>query len=403
MNDRFRPIIIAVLIAVGLIATQAGAASAKNQAASPIVAKCKADLAARFKLQAQNITVVEAKATTWPDAALGMPQIGKVYAQMLTPGLRVILEARSSRYLYTTSAKSYRYGGPVAAWAYSTLYTKSVPNEPNLNSDLYQCSLLGTNNVRVLSGVTDFYPQAKGAVIVKRRMSRSGHQLLYINANKPSSAKLLHSAFDFGDAASNDAQTEWAGYVRPTLGGVWNVVIGRVADKGADLRTVPLPDEARPGQIAWSGETLMILVKKGEGTACFEITPKAGTSEWKEAAASAFPRADYVLNKSETLEIEQVKGVAKPVVEVARVWFTGDRNIVAKISNLTLRGYDLFTGRYAFIWGEKGSEPTAYTVDIYTGEVIPGFHGTAQSIKPFRYAPHGSPIGQTPKSKAYIR
>jgi len=394
----FEFMVITALIAVGcglLGATVSGAAQVGKQTDSPIVAKCKADLAKRFKLQAKDIKVIDKQATTWPDAALGMPESGKMYAQVMTPGSRIMLQARNSQYLYTTSAKAFKYGGPVFIWSYSMLYTRPAKGEPNLNNDLYQCSLLGTNTFRLVSGMAAYYPQEKGAVIFTRRTSRSGFDLLYIKAGKAAKEKILRSAFDFGAAAFNSAQDEWAGYVRPRLGGAWCVVVAPLPRNSANARTLDLPEGVRPGQIAWSGENLMILAKKGEGTACFETSPKAGTPEWKAVGTHTFPGLpDFMLNKSQSLEIDQVKDSAKPSVEVALVWFTGDRDVKATVSGLTLRGYDLLGGRYAFIWGEKGSRPAAYTVDIATGEVIPSYSGAGQDIKPFLYPPHGNPIVQ---------
>ena len=100
---------------------------------------------------------------------------------------------------------------------------------------------------------------------------------------------------------------------------------------------------------------------------------------------------DFVLNKSQTLEITQITENGKPTVEVALVWFTGDRDVKAKISGLTMRGDDL-VGGYAFVWGDKASAQAAYTVDIRTGDVIPGFRGACRDIKPFSYPPSHAPI-----------
>jgi hypothetical protein len=47
-----------------------------------------------------------------------------------------------------------------------------------------------------------------------------------------------------------------------------------------------------------------------------------------------------MLNKSESLEVTQINENGKPAVEVAKVWFTGDRNVVAKISGFTMKGND---------------------------------------------------------------
>lgn len=392
----FLAVLTLITLGYGLLAASAGeAAPAAKAADAAIVAKCKADLARRLKLQAREIKVIETQATTWPDAALGMPEIDKVYAQVQTPGWKIILDAQGTPYLYTTSTKAIKYGGPVALWMYSMLYVMPVPDDPDLNGDLYQCSLLGTNSTRLVSGVTDYYPQQQGAVIIKRRTSRSSHELLYIKAGDAGKANPLYSAFDFGAAAFNEKQDTWAGFVRPAVAAAWNVVVARIGQE--DAKTLPLPDGVQPGQIAWSGDKVMILVKKDKGMACYEITPTAETPEWKSVGAHLFPGLKfYMLNKSESLEITQITENGKPSVEVARVWFTGDRKVKAKINGLTLRGDDLFGMRYAFIWGELNAKPATYTVDIETGEVIPGFHGAGSNIMPFAYAPLSAPYRIAP-------
>jgi hypothetical protein len=380
-------IVFVAMSSGGTLARTSQSAQVKKQADSPIVAKCRADLAKRLKLQARDIQVVEVQPMVWPDASLGLPEIGKMYTQVMTPGLRVILEARNTRYLYTTSTKAFKYGGPVDAWSCSMLYVQPVHDEPNLNGDLYQCSLLGTNAVRLATGVSDYYPQDKGAVIVKRRTSRSGHELLYVRADAPGKEKKLYGAFDFGDAAFNDKQDQWAGFVRSGLGNVWTVVVGKIGQDASKARSLPLPDGYRPGKIAWSGETLMILVSKSAYPVAFETSPKAGMSEWKSTPGYNFPDYNkFMLDKSETLEVNQMTDGGKPSVEVALVWFTGTRNVVATISDFTLRGYDLL-GPYAFVWGDRGSAPGAYAVTIRSGVTVSCFPGSVQNIKPFPYPP----------------
>ncbi|HEY3377475.1 MAG TPA: hypothetical protein VGL77_08260 [Armatimonadota bacterium] len=395
-SRRFRVFGIATLLSLiaglGLPGLRASAAAARQKAVPAIVAQCRADLAQRLECDAQGITLVEAQATVWPNAALGMPERDKAYAQVQTPGWKITLEALSDRYLYTASARTFRYGGPVATWAYSALYLVTVPDEPNMNGDLYQCSLAGTNTVRLISGVTDYYPQANGIILAKRRTSRSSHELLYVKADGTGKTKTLYGAFDLGEAAINGTQDTWAGFVRPMVGAAWNVVVARVGQDGGNALTLPLPDGVRTGKIAWSGEKLMILVTKDERTTCFEITPAAGAANWKEVNRQMFPgQRSYMLNKSAKLEITQVNNEGKPGVEVASVWFTGDRNVMTRISGVTLRGYELLSARFVLIWGEADTKQAAYTVDIATGKVVLDFRIAGQNMKPFKYAPVSKP------------
>jgi hypothetical protein len=60
------------------------------------------DLATRLSLDVQSISVVSAEAITWPNAALGCPLSGKVYAQGTVPGFRIRLKAEDKEYSYHT-------------------------------------------------------------------------------------------------------------------------------------------------------------------------------------------------------------------------------------------------------------------------------------------------------------
>lgn len=65
-----------------------------------LIEKAEADLIKQFAVHAAQIQVVEARAVTWPNAALGCPQPGQAYAQVITPGYWVLLEADGKRYSY---------------------------------------------------------------------------------------------------------------------------------------------------------------------------------------------------------------------------------------------------------------------------------------------------------------
>lgn len=64
------------------------------------VEEARRDLAARLGIELAEIRVVEARTVTWPDSSLGCPEPGRMYLQVLTPGYRIILEARGERYTY---------------------------------------------------------------------------------------------------------------------------------------------------------------------------------------------------------------------------------------------------------------------------------------------------------------
>ena len=59
-----------------------------------------ADLAGRLEVDPSAISVVSAEEVTWPDAAVGCPQPGMSYAQVLVNGTRIVLEAAGAEYHY---------------------------------------------------------------------------------------------------------------------------------------------------------------------------------------------------------------------------------------------------------------------------------------------------------------
>jgi hypothetical protein len=60
------------------------------------------DLALRLDLEAGQIEVSAVESRQWPDAGLGCPLPGMDYAQVITPGYRITLEAEGKAYRYHT-------------------------------------------------------------------------------------------------------------------------------------------------------------------------------------------------------------------------------------------------------------------------------------------------------------
>jgi len=58
------------------------------------------DLAQRTNLPIEDIKLLEARPVIWADASLGCPQPGMVYAQVLTPGFLIRLEAEGRTFEY---------------------------------------------------------------------------------------------------------------------------------------------------------------------------------------------------------------------------------------------------------------------------------------------------------------
>ena len=64
------------------------------------VEPARQDLAQRLGVKAEDIAVQAVEAVEWSDASLGCPQLGMMYAQVITPGYRIRLQAGDQIYEY---------------------------------------------------------------------------------------------------------------------------------------------------------------------------------------------------------------------------------------------------------------------------------------------------------------
>ncbi len=80
---------------------------------SRLVHQARTDLAHRLRVTIEAVQLVSLQATQWPDAGLGCPEPGKVYAAVITPGYRVILAAEGKRFDYRGHGDTLRYCGEV--------------------------------------------------------------------------------------------------------------------------------------------------------------------------------------------------------------------------------------------------------------------------------------------------
>jgi hypothetical protein len=71
-----------------------------------VVAAVVDELAVRLGISAAEVAVAGVEPIDWPDSSLGCPQPGKMYAQVVTPGLRIELVAGGHRYLVHTDLDS---------------------------------------------------------------------------------------------------------------------------------------------------------------------------------------------------------------------------------------------------------------------------------------------------------
>ncbi len=61
--------------------------------AGPLVERARGDLAQRSGVSAEEIRVVRVEPVEWRDSSLGVPRPGRMYAQVITPGWRIVLLA----------------------------------------------------------------------------------------------------------------------------------------------------------------------------------------------------------------------------------------------------------------------------------------------------------------------
>lgn len=62
----------------------------------------KKDLASRLQIDENEVILVQTEEMVWPNAALGCPDPGKVYAQGRVPGFQIWLETGGLKYVYNT-------------------------------------------------------------------------------------------------------------------------------------------------------------------------------------------------------------------------------------------------------------------------------------------------------------
>lgn len=357
-------------------------ATTQSQAVPPVAQPCVADLAQRLKIPAAGVKVLQVKAVTFPDSSLGLPRPGEMYAQAVTPGQIVLLVAKQVAHLYATAGDACRYGGPLSARGCSALYLEPAGDEANMNANLVQVSLAGTNPTVIMKLVDGFRPQADGSITATRRTSRSGYDLLYLAPGATDEPIRLASGLYFGDAAVKAETKRWAAFCRPGLGSGWRVSWGALAPSkgggldaflGDDKTSLALPEGATPARMYWHMTNPVAAVTLGDKTAYFELTLDAAKPEWRKLGSFFFPPSEeFMLNKSESLMVEtQTDANGKPVTKVGTRWFTGDEHPVATIADFTPSEITLSPGhRFVFLYGKRGEQGLALAVSMQTGEVL---------------------------------
>lgn len=358
----YRP---AMWVAVGLLTLSVSLAAE----VSPAADACRQDLARRIKVAARDIEVVSCQARVFNDTSLGLPELDKMYAQVMTPGYTITLKAKNVSYLYNATDFRVRYAGSLDSLRYSALFVAKGDDNANLNGRLYQISLAGTNPRLLLEEASEFWPQANGSVLATLRTSRSGFALLHVALD----GKLtrLDSAFAYTYATLNKDASQWAAFIRPGVGGGWQFAWAPVGETKGDPKVLDLPPGTAPIRISWQQERPLIEVKTMDGVAVYQMDEHA--IMWDKSNAYLPPEnGEVMLNKSETLVVKTETVDGAPVTRVVRQWFTGDEKPVATIRNFTVKHFTVSPEqRFLLVCGRNGNDQAqAFTVDLATGEVM---------------------------------
>ena len=342
-------------------------------AAADLTNACRQDLAQRLKLDVAEITVAKTETVTWPNAALGLERPDKVYADMLTSGLRLELQARRGTYYYHTSDKRFSYAGRAEMWNASALYLMPIEDEPNLNGTLVQVSLLGTNPRDLLKGVSDFAPQADGSVLATRRTSRSGFDLLYLAPDARGEAKILTGAFEFARPVLAPQGGQYAVFSRQLVGRSWGVERGALDGPPSDLPVLPVAGQ--PVALTWGEYAgLQATVRVDHNLARFNLVEKDGTATWAPAGTTPeMPHAwSVMLNKSFSLVAKTTgAGTPHPVTRVYMESFQGDQSDIASLDDFQMDRCELSPDMgFVLLVGQRDAKSLALTVDRHTGEVL---------------------------------
>lgn len=74
-----------------------------DAALASLVVKAQADLARVTNTAAAEVHLKSTQSVDWPDASLGCPKSGQSYAQVVTPGYLIVVEAGGKEYNYHAS------------------------------------------------------------------------------------------------------------------------------------------------------------------------------------------------------------------------------------------------------------------------------------------------------------
>lgn len=277
----------------------------------------------------------------------------------------------------------------------AVLTIEPLASDANLNGRLVRVPLDGTGRQVVFEGASDVYPQDDGSLFVKRRTSRSGHELFRIAPGETRDAARVAAAFDFVAAAVGPDGRRAALVVRtgPTL--AWEIEIIRLAGPAAAAVRAGLPDGVRPQGLRWprrsggaadpsgAGEMPVLIGTRGGDAVRFGLAGLDGAPRWEELPAYAASEDDsFVLNKSQTLSVRQVEEDGRPAIRVEYAWWHGAVEEIATVPGLELVSYDWACAHGSlFVLGRRDDALTALIVDLAGKKVRTVLAGASGPVK----------------------
>lgn len=97
-----RPVSIPTPTHVSLPTSLAAVTTTSDNRQEKIIVLVIEDLSTRLSLDPQQVHILSVEPARWPDAALGCPRPGEVYAEQAELGYLIVLEANGQEYVYHT-------------------------------------------------------------------------------------------------------------------------------------------------------------------------------------------------------------------------------------------------------------------------------------------------------------
>ncbi|MBI4672390.1 MAG: hypothetical protein HY741_12095 [Chloroflexi bacterium] len=91
------------------VPTAEGGTTVKDPTLEKLIQDARADLSKRANVPDSAITVKSAEPVEWRDTSLGCPIEGMMYAQVITPGYLIVLEAAGKEWKYHASRTQVMY------------------------------------------------------------------------------------------------------------------------------------------------------------------------------------------------------------------------------------------------------------------------------------------------------